>query len=432
MSDAQTADRRKLGWGLAALLVAGNMIGSGVYLLPATLAPIGSSSLIGWLVAALGALLLAGVFAGLGRLRPEADGLTDYAGQGLGRFFGYQTSWAYWAANWVGNAAIAVAATGYMAHFFPVLGQRWPGALCNIGFIWLMTLVYMVGARTVARFGGLTLLIGLIPLAIAIFAGVTAFDPALFAASWSPMGVGLASSVPASMAVIFWAFLGLESAGVMAVRLRNPERDVGRASFAGVGLAAVVYIAVTIAVFGVIPASELAVSTGPFADLAARVIGGAAAGFVAVCAIAKTLGTLGGWIMMTGETARAGARRGFLPHIFGKGAITPPANPLIHAGLMTGVALVSAQPNLAGQFGLLIGATTVFFLVVYAFCCLALLRFTRRWPERAAAVGGLVFSAWAVAASGWTLLSIAMTFFVLTSVAWPFVRRPIDPTPPAL
>lgn len=432
MSDSRRTVDKKLGWGLAALLVAGNMIGSGVYLLPATLAPIGSSSLVGWVVASVGALLLAGVFAALGRLRPEADGLTDYTGQGLGRFFGYQTSWAYWAANWVGNAAIAVAATGYLAHFFPVLGQRWPGALCNIGFIWLMTLVYMVGARTVARFGGLTLLIGLFPLAIAMFAGVTAFDPEVFAASWSPDGAGLASSVPASMAVIFWAFLGLESAGVMAVRLRNPERDVARASFAGVGLAAVVYIAVTVAVFGVIPASDLAVSTGPFADLAARVMGSAAAGFVAVCAIAKTLGTLGGWIMVTGETARAGARRGFLPRIFGQGAITPPANPLIHAGLMSGVALISAQPSLGGQFGLLIGATTVFFLVVYAFCCLALLRFTSRWPERIAAVGGLVFAAWAVVFSGWILLAIALAFFALTTLAWPFIRRPIDPAVPAL
>lgn len=427
MTDALPTDRRKLGWGLAALLVAGNMIGSGVYLLPAALASIGSSSLVGWVVAAVGALLLAAVFAGLGRLRPECDGLADYASQGLGRFFGYLASWAYWAGNWVGNAAIAVAATGYMAHFFPVLKDRWPGALCCVSFIWLMTFVYMAGARTVARFGGLTLLVGLIPLAIAMYAGLTAFDPAMFMASWSPDGVDLASSVPASMALIFWAFLGLESAGVMGVRLKNPERDVARASFAGVGLAALVYIAVTAAVFGILPVSELASSTSPFADVAARVIGASAAGFVAACAIAKALGTLGGWIMITGETARAGARRGFLPRLFGHGAITPPANPLIHAVLMTGVALISAQPKLAGQFGLLIGATTVLFLVVYAFCCLALLRFATGWTERIAALGGLAFAAWAVAMSGWTLLGVALVFFALTSIAWPWVHRRLDP-----
>ncbi len=69
-------DRHKLGWGLAALVVAGNMIGSGVYLLPATLAPVGSSSVIGWAVAGLGAVTLALVFAALGRLQPDAAGLS--------------------------------------------------------------------------------------------------------------------------------------------------------------------------------------------------------------------------------------------------------------------------------------------------------------------------------------------------------------------
>lgn len=427
MSDAQPAGDKKLGWGLAALFVAGNMIGSGVYLLPASLASVGSSSLVGWIVAAVGALLLATVFAGLGRTHPAADGLSDYAGQGLGRFFGYQASLGYWVGNWVGNVAIAVAATGYLAYFYPVLTERWPGALCNIALIWLTTFLYMAGPRAVARFGGLTLVIGLIPLAIAAFAGAAAFDPAVFAASWSPDGTGLASSVPASMALIFWAFLGFESAGVVSQRLKDPERNVGRATFAGVGLAAVIYIAVSAAVFGVIPAAELAGSNSPFADLAARVIGSGAAGFVAVCAIAKAVGTLGGWMMLTGETARAGARRGFLPRIFGHGAVTPPANPLIHGVLMTVIVLASAQPRLAGQFSLLIGATTVLFLVVYAFCCASLIRFSDRWPERAAALGGLVFCGWAVVMSGWTFLGIALAFFAATTVGWFFVRRRVDP-----
>lgn len=413
-----TANEKKIGWGLAALLVTGNMIGSGVYLLPATLAPIGSSTLIGWIVATIGALLLAGVFAGLGRLRPRDDGPTEYTGQGLGRFFGYQTSLAYWAGNWVGNVAIALAATGYLAHFFPVLKDQWPGALCTIGLIWLTTFIYMAGPRAVARFGGLTLLIGLIPLAIAIIAGAMAFDAEVFTASWSPDGAPLSQSVPASMALIFWAFLGFESAGVIALRLRNPERDVGRATYAGVALSAVVYIAVTAAVFGVIPASALAESTSPFADLAVRVIGASAAGLVAVCAVAKTLGTLGGWMMLTGETARAGASQGFLPRVFGRGAITPPANPLVHAGLMTVIALLSAQPRLADQFGLLIGATTVLFLVVYSLCAVALMRFSRRPWDWISALGGLAFSIWAVAMSGWTLLGIAIGFFVLTTLIW--------------
>lgn len=416
-------DGKKLGWGLAALLVAGNMIGSGVYLLPATLAPVGSSSLIGWLVATAGAVALALMFAGLGRVRPQADGLADYAGEGLGRFFGYQASLAYWAAGWIGNCAIAVAATGYLAHFFPALEGRWAGALCNVGLIWLMTLAYLGGTRIVARFSGATLLIGLVPLVIAILAGAAAFDPSVFAASWNPSGTPLAASVPASLALIFWAYLGVESAGVLAVRLKDPERDVGRATLGGVLLAAVIYIAATVAVFGVIPASDLATSTSPFADLAGRVIGAGAAGFVAVCAVAKAMGTLGGWIMLTGETARSAARRGFLPRLFGDGAVTPTANPLIHGALMSLIALLSAQPNLADQFGLLIGMTTVLILVAYVLCAMGLMRFTGAWRWRLAALVSLGFCAWAVAASGATLIWITVGFFALTSLGWLWAAR---------
>ena len=415
--------QKKLGWGLAALLVAGNMIGSGLYLLPATLAPIGSSTLIGWLLCTAGALVLAGVFAGLGKFRPQADGVTDFVDQGLNRFLGYQASLAYWVGCWVGNAAIAVAAVGYLAHFFPVLGERWPGAWANVGLIWLMTLVYMAGARAVARLGGLLLVLGLLPIVIAIAAGVVAFDPALFAASWSPEGQPLPASVPASLAVIFWAYLGVETAVVVSTRLANPERDLGRASLMGVLLSGLVYIAASVAVFGVIPAAELAQSTSPFADLAGRVLGAAAAGFVAVCAIAKTLGTLGGWILLAGETARSTARRGFLPRVFGDGAVTPPANPLIHAAMMSIIALGSAQPTLAGQFGVLISVTTVLLLVAYALCCAALFRFTPDWRWRALAGVGLLFSAVAAVFSTPDLLPVAAGFFVLTTLAWFFVRR---------
>ena len=104
-------ETRKLGWGLAALVVAGNMIGSGLYLLPATLAPIGSSSLISWIVCGVGALTLAWMFSGLGRFQPTADGLSDFAERGIGRFFGYQAALAYWAACVAGNVATISSAT---------------------------------------------------------------------------------------------------------------------------------------------------------------------------------------------------------------------------------------------------------------------------------------------------------------------------------
>ncbi len=421
MSDV-IPDKHKLGWGLAALVVAGNMIGSGVYLLPATLAPVGSSSVVGWAVAGLGAVTLALVFASLGRLQPDADGLSGFAERGLGRFFGFQTAMAFWTACLVGNVAIAVAATGYLGFFFPVLKQPVPATFCNLGLIWLTTGAYILGARTASRFAALALAVGLVPIVIAVAAGVSAFDSQTFAASWSPAGRSLMDSVPASLAVIFWAFLGVESAAVLSTRVRDPARDVGRASIAGVLLASAVYVAASVAVFGVIPAGALAQSTSPYADLTARVFGASVGAAVAVCAVVKAVGTLAGWVMLGGETARAAARHGYLPSGFGAGGRTPVANPLLGGAIMSVVAVLSGQPTLGGQFGMLVGVTSVLSLVVYGICSASLFGLAGWTRARFVAAMGLVFASAAVAAAAPGYILPTALFLASTTAIWWITR----------
>ncbi len=424
LAEEPLSDRHKLGWGLAALVVAGNMIGSGLYLLPVSLAPVGSSSLVGWLVAGAGAVTLALVFGALGRLQPDADGLPGFAERGLGRFAGYQTALAFWTACLVGNVAIAVAATGYLGFFWPVLRDPVAATFCNLGIIWLATFAYITGTRAASGLAAVALAIGLAPIVVAVAAGVAAFDPQTFAASWSPSGTPLAQSVPTSLAIIFWAFLGVESAAALSVRVKHPARDVGRASVAGVLLATVVYIAATVAVFGVIPADVLANSTSPYADLAARVFGASIAGLVAVCAVVKTIGTVGGWVMLGGETARSAARKGYLPSGFGAGERTPVANPLLGGAIMSVVAVISGQPTLGGQFGMLVGVTAVLSLVVYAICSAALFRMARWSGARIMAVAGFLFATAAVAAAAPGYILPTVGFFVVTSLAWlAFLRK---------
>ena len=175
MTDTTSAARR-IGPLLATMLVAGNMIGSGVFLLPATLAAIGSSTIIGWIIASGGAMLLAGVFALLAILKPTPDGLVDYPAQGLHPFFGFANWLLYWLANWAGVPAIALAITGYLSFFIPALKEPLAGVWSTIGFIWLMTLANIIGARTVTRLGGMTLLIGLAPIIVATVLALMAFD----------------------------------------------------------------------------------------------------------------------------------------------------------------------------------------------------------------------------------------------------------------
>ncbi|RZJ18053.1 MAG: amino acid permease [Brevundimonas sp.] len=422
-TDVLPLPHRRIGWGLAALVVAGNMIGSGVYLLPTTLAATGSSSIIGWLICGLGAITLAAVFGGLGRMQPDADGLSDFTRRGMGRFVGYQTALAYWAACLTGNVAVAVAGTGYLAFFFPALKEPIWSAVSNLALIWVTTAAYAAGARTAARFGAVTLGLGLIPIVLAVVAGAIAFDSDVFAASWSPSGAPLTATVPASLVVIFWAFLGVESAAVLSRLVKDPARDVARASLGGVALAFVVYLAASVAVFGVIPADVLAQSTSPYADLAARVMGSSVAGLVAACAVIKATGTIAGWTMLGGETARSAAEAGWLPRWFGGDGRLPLTNPLINGALMSLMIVASIQPTLGQQFGVLIGVTSVLTISLYALCSITLWRLTSKAGWRALAAVGVIFSFSAVAAAAGGYILPTIIFFAVTSVAWLWVRR---------
>ena len=124
---------KKLTFWPTTALVVGNMIGSGIFLLPASLAAFGGISLIGWLVSSIGAILLAIVFGNLSRLLPNADGGPyAYTKVTLGEFPAFLVAWGYWVSVWCTNAAIAVALVGYLTIFFPSLGTNPLASVLNL------------------------------------------------------------------------------------------------------------------------------------------------------------------------------------------------------------------------------------------------------------------------------------------------------------
>ena len=389
----------------AMVLVAGNMIGSGVYLLPATLGTVGSISLISWLIATAGAMMLALVFGVLGVLRPKADGVVDYAGQALHPALGHLSWFAYWLNLWVGTSAIAVAAVGYLGFFFPVLKAPTPALIATLVAVWLMSLANLVGPRLVARIGGATLVLGLAPILLATGVGFVAFDSRIFEQSWNVSGRPDTVALSAAVAPVFWAFLGLESANVAAQVIDNPKRNLPIATVGGVVLAAVVYIAASVAIMGLLPARELAASGAPFADAIRHVAGPLAAAVVAFCAFSKASGTLGGWILLTAETGRAGAAAGFLPRFVSGtlGRPRPGRDVVVAAILMTIATLASASPTLGGQFSILINVSVILSMILYLLCALSLAALSReigspslRLGARLAAFLGAAFSLWVI------------------------------------
>jgi arginine:agmatine antiporter len=402
----------KLGVLAAILLTAGNMIGSGVYLLPATLGAYGSITILSWAIASSGALVLALVFGLLGVLRPTGDGVVAYAGQDLHPALGHVSWFAYWLNCWVGTTAIAVAAVGYLAYFIPALAAPGPALAAVLASIWLFTLANLVGPRLVARIGGATLLLGLAPIILAMGIGILAFDPSLFQASWNVSGKPDAAAMSLAVTPVFWAFLGLESANVAARVIDNPRRNLPIVAVGGVLLAAAVYMAASVAIMGLMPAKALAASTAPFADAIAHIAGPLAAGLVAFCAFTKASGSLGGWVLLTAETGRAGAQSGYLP----KFATDAPEAPrrtrdiLVAGVLMSLASWGSMSPTLGKQFSLLINLSVMLSMVLYLLCALSLCRAARdqattrsRLATLAVGLAGAGFTLWVMATADPTL-----------------------------
>jgi len=412
---------RKIGPVLATLLVANNMIGSGIFLLPATLATVGSITIIGWLLATVSALVIAAVLAKLGQIAPEAGGPVAYAGTALGPYWGFQATVLYWICAWVGNMAIALGAVGYLATFFPALATPLNSAFAAVGIIWLVTLINVFGPRFACQVESVTLVAGLIPIVLVATAGWVWFDADTFRQSWNVSGQPAYQAIPGSLVLVYWAFVGLESASVGTAVVENPSRNVPLATIAGVLLAGVVYIASCTVIMGLIPASQLAKSTAPFADAARFVVGSAAGSLVALMACLKASGTLCGWVLLTAQVGKAGAERGNFPRIFARTDRygIPVINLLIMALIMTAAVFATMSPTLGQQFSKLIEVSVVLCLLIYVYSSIALWRLgTYRFFAVVAGLASLIV----IALSGVQMLLLTALLMLATLVLYPFQR----------
>jgi len=376
----------KIGVGLAAMLVAGNMIGSGVYLLPVVLAGVGGVSLLGWGVALAGALVLSVMFAGFSRHgldSPGQEGLIGRIADGLGPFWGYQAAALYSVACWVGNVAIALAVTGYAASFAPALKATGASLTFTVVVILAMTALNIFGSRLVSRLQGATLLLGLAPVVLIGVAGWAVFNPALFAAQWNVAHASPSQVLGVTMLPIFWAFLGLESATVCAVRVRDPERNIATATVIGVAAAGIIYAGACVVLLGILPAKAIAASTAPFADGAYAILGLGVSAVVAVCAMIRASGTLAGWILVSAETGQCAAAAGLFPKALAlPGPKATVRTLVVMAVIMVVITLLSAAPALAQQFTTLIDVAVLLSLGMYILAAAALWRLSRQEPSR--------------------------------------------------
>jgi basic amino acid/polyamine antiporter, APA family len=387
MGPARPKLKRSMGLWMATALVIGNMIGSGVFGLPSAMAQTaGPLSILAWIFTGAGAILLALVFAKLGRAYPRTGGPYAYARHAFGDFIGFQTAWGYWIAVWVGNAAIATIFVSYASNFWPSLGEsqhHWLQAAVALGVIWLLTAVNVVGVREGGLVQLVTTVLKFVPLVVIGVIGLFFIKSGNFT-PFAPYDHNLGQQLGAistAGALVLWAFLGLESATVPAEEVKDPERNVPRATVLGTVGTTLVYLLATVAIMGILPTSQLVNSNAPFADAAQKMWGGSILGMtpgdaIALVAMISTFGALNGWILLQGRVPLAAAEDRLFPKQFGQvlGTRRTPAFGLIVSSvLLTGLVVFyySGSSSLAEIFNQAILLATLTTLVPYAFSAAA-------------------------------------------------------------
>ena len=361
---------KKMSVGQLTLLTAVNMLGSGIILLPSKLAEVGGISILSWLVTATGSLALAYAFARCGMLSRKTGGMGGYAEYTFGKSGNYITNYTYGLSLLIANVAISITAVGYIQTLFGVqLGPVQVG-LATIALLWVTTFANFGGASVTGKIGAVTVWGVIAPVALVSTVGWFWFDSSVYAAGWNPHNMPWYDAAGASVAITLWAFLGLESACANGDAVENPEKNVPIAVLGGTLGAAVIYIASTNVIAGIVSNAELVSSTAPFGLVFAQMFNPVVGSIVMGVMVLACIGSLLGWQFTVAQVFKSSADTGYFLPIFAKTNKhgVPITSMLILLAIQTALALLTISPELTKQFDILVNLAVVTNLVPYILC----------------------------------------------------------------
>jgi APA family basic amino acid/polyamine antiporter len=369
----------------AIALIMGSIIGVGIFNLPSSLAPYGPITLFSLALTTIGALALAVLFGALSRRLPADGGPYAYARSAFGNGLGFMNAWSYWITAWAGNASIAVGWVLYVEHFVNKSETKWVSIVLVLIGLWVPAAVNLSGVKNMGSIQVITTVLKFAALVFMSTVGLFYIDRANYT-PWNVSGTNAVSAIGSGMAIALFSYIGVETASVAAGKVRNPDRNVPRATILGTLATAVVYILSMIAVFGILPNSVLQQSSAPFSDAVDSMFGGTTWGNVmAILVIISGLGALNGWTMICAEMPLAAANDGLFPERFKQMS----KNDVPAFGIVSSTALASicilvnyAGSNGADVFTTLVLMTGITAAIPYAFSALAQIKW-RRDDQRA-------------------------------------------------
>ncbi|MER5635564.1 amino acid permease [Kitasatospora sp. NPDC002227] len=442
--DGPSRRGRDFGLPTATALVVGSVIGTGVFALPSALAPYGPVALVALGLVTIGALALAVTFGRLSERVPGSGGPYVYAREAFGEFAGFLTAWSYWITAWAGNAAIVVAWVGYVEVFVNKGHHTGGSVLIALAGLWLPALVNLSGVRAIGAFQVVTTVLKFLPLAFMGTVGLLFVKSGNFGA-FNASGGSALGAVSAAGAIALFSYIGLETASVAAGRVRDPQRNVPKATVYGTLACAGLYLLGTLAVFGTVPHARLGSSTAPFTDAMNAVAGGHWAGdLVAVAAIVSGLGALNGWTMICAEMPMAAARDGLFPAAFTKvrGRAEVPAFGILASTALASALTVVSYTRFTRVFTEIVLLSVLTAVIPYLAAVAAQLhwlvqhgreRLDRRRLARDVIVTllALAFTYWSIQGSGYQTVYYGLFAILLGVPVYVWVKRPHPQPQPA-
>ncbi|MBN9553699.1 MAG: APC family permease [Alphaproteobacteria bacterium] len=299
-----------LGFGLA--VVIGGTIGSGILRNPSVVAAGFVDTrliLLAWLAGGLFVAIDAMPTVELGAAIPLSGGPYSLAARSIGPFTGFFVGWADWLQLVMSTGFIAVAFGQYVQRLG--IMADWSTAVVAILLLIGCGVLNWIGARV----GGASQNIGsalkalvLVALVITLF---VAAKPEAAAAPPPPLFTWVAAAV--ALRAIYGAYGGWQAAVYFSEEVHQPERNIARATFAGIALVTALYVLVNAAVLHVVPVGILVNSTLAVSDAAAMVLGPGSGTIVTILAIICVATIANLQVMEHVRTTYAMARKGMLP-----------------------------------------------------------------------------------------------------------------------
>lgn len=428
---------KKIGFWSVLAIVMGSQIGSGVFMLPASLAPYGTYSILGWVLSGLGAICLALVFAGLCQRFPRTGGPHVYVKEMFGLSPAFFTGWTYWVISWVSTTAVIIASISYLS---PFLGAQppWVYLVLEILLLLSITVLNLKGIHAAGEVEFILSVLKVIPLFLLPLVAIWYFNMDNFTLVPEIEALPLSSKLSQVVLLTLWGFIGLETATTPAGAIDNPSKTIPRAIVLGTLCTALLYLMSNIGIMGLVPGHILAHAKAPYAVATHYLFGGNWHYLIAAIASIVCVGTLNAWMLASGQIVLGLAEDQLMPPSFAKknAANAPTLGLLTSAAGILPMLFLTMNVNIAQQITAIIDFSVVAFLFVYLMCVLAYLKMLMTakssWYHWVYSIGALGFCVWIISQTSLLTLGISSLFiFSGGPVYWLWYRRKLRVLPAA-